>query len=114
MTVAALAAVAAFGLVYNLVAMRRAAPPDKRANATDGQENAADEHTGKGNPSPAPQATEEAAVNEEEAPAATVFDLLLRSPAFYGVMAAALVILFANLEGVLEMRRPMASAAQLL
>jgi YYY domain-containing protein len=103
MTVAALAAVAAFGLVYNLVAMRRAGPPDKRANATDKEANG---HAGKGNPAPASRthlkATARAAV-EEKAPAATAIRVLLRSPVLYGVAAAALVILFANLEGVLEM-----------
>jgi YYY domain-containing protein len=70
MTVAALAATAAFGVAYNLVAARQAAS---------------------GNPSP-----------KKEPPSTTV-DLLLHTPAFYGVAAAALVILFANLEGVLEM-----------
>jgi YYY domain-containing protein len=75
MTVAALAATAAFGVAYNLVAMRQAAG---------------------GNPSSPPKA-------EGKEPPATTVDLLLHSPAFYGVAAAALVVLFANLEGVLEM-----------
>jgi YYY domain-containing protein len=70
MTVAALAATAAFGIAYNLVSARHAAG---------------------GNPSP-----------KKEPPASTV-DLLLQAPSFYGVAAAALVVLFANLEGVLEM-----------
>jgi YYY domain-containing protein len=99
MTVAGLAAVAAFGLVYNLVAMRQAHLTGRRADVQNGQ-------TGKGNPSPALEAREEAvnvgSVKEETTVASTV-DLLLRSPALYGVVAAALVILFANLEGVLEM-----------
>jgi YYY domain-containing protein len=70
MTVAALAAIAAFGVAYNLVAVRQAAG---------------------GNPSP-----------KREPPATTV-DLLLRTPSLYGVAAAALVAVFANLEGFLEM-----------
>jgi YYY domain-containing protein len=98
MTVAALAATAAFGVGYNLVAARQAAG---------------------GNPSPSPKAEPpgrppvEAPLPpepdsplgtvEEKEPAPTTVDLLLHSPAFYGVAAAALVVLFANLEGVLEM-----------
>jgi YYY domain-containing protein len=90
MTVAALAATAAFGIAYNLVAVRQA---------------------GRGNPSPPPEAgpplppegsdSPPAKAEEKERPPTTV-DLLLHSPAFYGVAAAALVVLFANLEGVLE------------
>jgi YYY domain-containing protein len=93
MTVAALAAVAAFGLVYNLVAMR-----GRRANGQTG-------HTGKSNPAPASEAGAEVpnVADVERKTAATTVDVLLRSPALYGVLAAALVILFANLEGVLEM-----------
>jgi len=98
MTVAALAATAAFGVAYNLVAARQAAG---------------------GNPSPSPKAQPpgqapveaplppepdppDAKAEEKELPPTTI-ELLLHSPAFYGVAAAALVVLFANLEGVLEM-----------
>jgi len=90
MTVAALAATAAFGVAYNLVAARQ---------------------TPSGNPSPPPragpplppEADSPPAKVEKKKPPATTVDLLLRTPAFYGVAAAALVAVFANLEGVLEM-----------
>ena len=77
MTVAALAATAAFGVAYNLVAARQTRLPGGQAPG--------------GNPSP------------KKEPPATTADLLLHTPAFYGVVAAALVAVFANLEGALEM-----------
>jgi YYY domain-containing protein len=82
MTVAALAATAAFGVAYNLVSLRQ---------------------TADGNPSPPPEAESPLANAEKKGPLATTVDLLLHTPAFYGVAAGALVVLFANLEGVLEM-----------
>jgi YYY domain-containing protein len=91
MTVAALAATAAFGLVYNLVAMRQTSPPADRTGRPG-------EQASGGNPSPQAKADEE---NNQRPP--TTLNLLLHSPAFYGVAAAALVAVFANLEGVLEM-----------
>jgi YYY domain-containing protein len=91
MTVAALAATAAFGVAYNLVAMGQTRLPAGRTGGPGGQA------TGS-NPSPPPKAKA-----EKKEPPATTLDLLLHTPAFYGVAAAALVAVFANLEGVLEM-----------
>jgi len=87
MTIAALAAIAAFGVAYNLVAARQASRPTGR--------------TAGGSPSPPPEA--DAAQADKKEPPASTLDLLLRTPSLYGVAAAALVAVFANLEGVLEM-----------
>jgi YYY domain-containing protein len=91
MTVAALGATAAFAVAYNLVAMRQSRLPGGQA--------------GGGNPSPPPRADPPSppAGAEKKEPLAATIDLLLHTPAFYGVAAAALVAVFANLEGVLEM-----------
>lgn len=81
MTVAALAATAAFGVVYNLVATAQRRDDDPAAPPGDG--------------APPP--------DKKSAPPPGALDVLLRTPSFYGVAAAVLVAVIGNLEGVLEM-----------
>ncbi len=81
MTVAALAAIAAFGVVYNLVATVQRGDDNPSAPSGDG-----------------PPLTD-----KKSAPPAGILGLLLRTPSFYGVAAAVLVAVIGNLEGVLEM-----------
>ena len=107
MTVAALAATAAFGIAYNLVAIRQTRRPAGQAGGTGGPGGQAAGST----PSLPPEAGPALPLDADSPPTkaekrgtvATVIDRLLHAPAFYGVVAAALVVLFANLEGVLEM-----------
>ncbi len=88
MTVAGLAATSAFAIAYNLVAMRHDAGGSPSSPAKS---------------SPAPEADPPPAKPEKEKRPATIAARLLRTPYLYGLAAAALVVLFANLEGVLEM-----------
>jgi YYY domain-containing protein len=90
MTVAGLASTAAFGVAYNLVAARQASGGDPPSSP-------------KESPPPPQEADPPPTRARRKQPPPTTVDRLLHAPYFYGVAAAALVAVFANLEGVLEM-----------